>query len=99
MAQTVCVLLSAQDRTRLEALALDRNLPSKHVERAAGVLASADGRPGRQVATQVDVSPPMVRRWQQRFAEQGPDGLLRDKTRKRGKPPIPGGTMPDVGRL
>ena len=26
-------------------------------------------------------------RWQQRFAEAGVDGLLRDKTRKPGKPP------------
>jgi transposase len=99
MAQTVCVLLSAQDRTRLEALALDRNLPSKHVERAAVVLASADGRPVQQVATEVDVSRPMVWRWQQRFAEEGPDGLLRDKTRKPGKPPIPAGTVAHVVAL
>ena len=28
----------------------------------------------------------MVWRWQQRFAEQGVDGLLRDKTRKPGRP-------------
>jgi transposase len=43
-------------------------------------LASADGRPVQQVATEVDVGRPMVWRWQQRFAEEGPDGLLRDKT-------------------
>jgi hypothetical protein len=29
-----------------------------------------------------------VWRWQQRFAESGVDGLLRDKTRKPGKAPI-----------
>ena len=29
----------------------------------------------------------MVWRWQQRFAEAGPDGLLRDRTRKPGKAP------------
>ena len=34
----------------------------------------------RRVATEVAVSRPMVWRWQQRFAEEGPDGLLRDKT-------------------
>jgi hypothetical protein len=27
-------------------------------------------------------------RWQQRFAESGIEGPLRDKTRKPGKPPI-----------
>jgi hypothetical protein len=29
-----------------------------------------------------------VWRWQQRFAEEGLDGLLRDKTRKPGKAPL-----------
>jgi hypothetical protein len=99
MAQTVCVLLRASDRERLEAIALDRNQPGKHVERAQVVLASADGRPVQQVATEVEVSRPMVWRWQQRFAEEGPDGLLRDKTRKPGKPPIPAGTVARVVAL
>ncbi len=31
--------------------------------------------------------------WQQRFAEEGVDGLLRDKTRKPGKPPISAETV------
>jgi len=30
----------------------------------------------------------MAWRWRQRFAEEGADGLLRDKTRRPGKPPI-----------
>ena len=41
----------------------------------------------------------MVWRWQQRFAEEGPDGLLRDKTRKPGKPPILAGTVARVVAL
>ena len=88
MAQTACVIVSALDRQRLEAVAADRNRPGKQVERARVVLASAPGVPVQQVAEQVGVSRPMVWRWQQRFAEQGVDGLLRDKTRKPGKPPI-----------
>jgi transposase len=99
MGQTVCVLLRASDRKRLEAIALDRNQPGKHVERAQVVLASADCRPVQQVATEVDVSRPMVWRWQQRFAEEGPEGLLRDKTRKPGKPPIPAGEVARVVAL
>jgi hypothetical protein len=51
MAQTVCVWLSPSDRRRLEAIASDRNLPRKHVDRAKIVLASTDGRPVQQVAT------------------------------------------------
>jgi len=41
----------------------------------------------------------MVWRWQQRFAEEGPGGLLHDKTRKPGKPPIPAGTVARVVAL
>ena len=99
MAQTVCVLLSALDRLRFEAIATDRNQPRKHVERARVVLLSANGRPVQQVATEVDVSRPMVWRWQQRFAEVGPEGLLRDKTRRPGKPPIPAETVARVVAL
>jgi transposase len=99
MAQTVCVLLNALDRMRLEAIASDRNQPRKHVERARVVLSSANGRPVQQVATEVDVSRPMVWRWQQRFAEDGPEGLLRDKTRRPGKPPIPAETVARVVAL
>jgi transposase len=84
---------------RLEAIASDRNQPRKHVERARVVLSSANGRPVQQVATEVDVSRPMVWRWQQRFAEDGPEGLLRDKTRRPGKPPIPAETVARVVAL
>ena len=41
----------------------------------------------------------MVWRWQQRFAEEGADGLLRDKTRKPGKPPIAAETVARVVAL
>jgi transposase len=99
MAQTVCVLLNAGDRKRLGAIALDRNRPGKYIERARAVLASANGRPVQQVATDLGVSRPMVWRWQQRFAEEGPEGLVRDKTRKPGKPPIPAETVARVVAL
>src|SRR5262249_40397264 len=69
----------------LAAIATDRQRPRKHVERAQIVLASADRRPAQQVARSIGVSRPRVWRWQQRFAESGIDGLLRDKTRKPGK--------------
>ncbi len=97
MAQTVCILLSASDRNRLEAIVADRNRQHKHIERARVILASASPeRPVQQVAVAVGVSRPMVWRWQQRFAEEGVEGLLRDKTRKPGKPPIPAETVERV---
>src|SRR5437870_13665524 len=88
MAQTVCVIVSAVDRERLEAIVADRNQRQKYVERARIVLASADRGPAQRVAQSIEVSRPTVWRWQQRFAEAGVEGLLRDKTRKPGKAPI-----------
>ncbi len=99
MAQTVCVIVSPLDRTRLEAIAADRNRPQKHAERAGVVLASRAGDPVQRVAAQLGVSRPMIWRWQQRFAEAGVDGLLRDKTRKPGKPPIAAETVARVVAL
>ena len=99
MAQTVCVIVDTSDRKRLEAIASGRQRPRKHVERARVVLASIGGPPVQQVAETVGVSRPMVWRWQQRFAEAGVDGLLRDKTRKPGKAPIPAETVARVVAL
>ncbi len=82
------VILSSSDRETLEAILADRNRSQKHVGRARVVLAAAERGPVQPVATRLGVSRPMVWRWQQRFAEEGADGLLRDKTRKPGKPPI-----------
>jgi transposase len=99
MGQTVCVIVSASDRERLEAIAADRNRPQKHAERARSVLVSAAGEPVKRVAALLGISRPMVWRWQQRFAEAGADGLLRDRTRKPGKPPIAAETVASVVAL
>jgi transposase len=96
MAQTVCVMVNLSEKARLEAIVADRNRRQKHVERARVVLASAQGQPVQRVAAQLGVSRPMVWRWQQRFAEAGVEGLLRDKTRKPGKAPIAADTVARV---
>jgi transposase len=96
MAQSVSILLSPEDRARLAAVAGDRNSPQKHVQRARIILFSAERLPVLTVARQAFVSRPAVWRWQQRYAEQGADGLLRDKTRKPGKSPLPPETVAKV---
>ena len=88
MAHTVCPMVSAADRARLAAVAADRNCPQKHAVRARIILASADRLDVAAVARRAGISRPTVWRWQQRFAETGVDGLLRDKTRKPGKAPV-----------
>ena len=45
MSQTVNVILAAEDRERLLAIARDRSRPLKHVQRARIVLLSAERLP------------------------------------------------------
>src|SRR5436309_920943 len=99
MAQQVCVVVSTAEREQLAAIAADRNRPRKHVERARIVLASADRHSAQRVAQSVGVSRPTVWRWQQRFAESGVEGLLRDKTRKPGKAPVAAETTAQIVAL
>src|SRR3954452_15349512 len=72
MAQTVSVIVSAEERVRLAAIVGDRSRPLKHVQRARIVLHSADRLPVLEVARRASVSRPAVWRWQRRYAEGGP---------------------------
>lgn len=96
MAQTVNVILATEDHERLLAIASDRSRPLKHVQRARIILLSAERLPVLQVADQVGVSRAAVWRWQQRYGEEGIDGLLRDKTRKPGRAPLSTGIVAKV---
>jgi len=96
MAQTVSVIVGAEERARLAAILADRNRPQKHAQRANIILLSAERLPVLEVARRADVSRPAVWRWQVRYAEQGVDGLLRDKTRKPGRAPLPTTTVAKV---
>jgi hypothetical protein len=88
MAQSVSILLSAEDRERLSAIIVDRKSPLKHIQRANIVLLSAEKLSVLEVSRRSGISRPNVWRWQQRFAEEGVGGLLRDKTRKPGRTPL-----------
>ena len=81
--------VSAADRERLAAVVADRNSRRRHVWRAAIILASAEGCGTAEIMRRAGVSKPCVWRWQQRFMAAGLGGLLRDKTRKPGKAPVP----------
>ena len=99
MAQDVCILVSTEDRARLAAIAGDRSGRHKHMLRARIVLFSAERLPVLEVARRAGVSRPAVWRWQRRFAEAGVDGLLREKPRILGKPPLPRATVERVVTL
>src|ERR1035437_4262869 len=77
----IVVEVTAAERDRLEAIVADRNSPQKHVWRAGIVLATADGLGTVAIMRHTAKSKTVVWRWQERFAQEGVDGLLRDKTR------------------
>jgi transposase len=84
----ISIALKPPDRRRLQALVRDRNAPQKHVWRAQIVLLSAEGVGTAEVMRQTGTSKTCVWRWQERFMEEGFDGLLRDKTRPSRVPPL-----------
>jgi transposase len=96
MGQTVSVIVSAEDRARLAAIAGDRSRPLKHMQRARIVLHSADGLTAQEVSRRAEVSRPAVWRWQRHYAEGGVERLLREGSRKPGKPPVP---LPVVAKV
>jgi transposase len=77
----ISLTLKPTDRRRLKVLARDRNAPHKHVWRAEIVLLSADGVGTNEIMRRTGKSKTCVWRWQERFMQEGYDGLLRDKTR------------------
>ena len=89
MREGITAEVSAADRSRLEAVVADRNSRQKHVWRAQIILATAEGCGTAEIMRRTGKSKPCVWRWQERFAAEGVDGLLRDKTRPSGTPPLP----------
>ena len=81
------------DRRRLEAIVSDRSAPQKHVWRAKIILATAEGYGTAEIMRRSGKAKPVVWSWQARFMAEGVDGLLRDKTRKPGKAPLPAETV------
>src|SRR5439155_2551809 len=91
--------VSAADRERLAAVVADRNSPQKHVWRARIILATAKGCGTGEIMRRAGVSKPCVWRWQGRFMREGVAGVLHDKTRKSGLPPLPSALVDRVVAL
>jgi transposase len=81
MRSGVCLSVSPGDIKRLRALVQDRNAPQKHVWRARIVLMSAEGVGTNAIMRETGKAKTCVWRWQERFASEGFEGLLRDRTR------------------
>jgi transposase len=77
----VCLSVTPADLDRLRNLVSDRNAPQKHVWRGRIVLLSAEGVGTNAIMRETGKSKTCVWRWQERFAAEGVEGLLHDKTR------------------
>jgi transposase len=84
----ICLYVSPANRLALDAVIKSRNSSSKTVWRARIVLATADGYGTNEIMRRTGKSKPAVWRWQERYIEEGVDGLLRDKTRPSRIPPL-----------
>jgi transposase len=91
--------VSAAHRTQLEAIAADRNSPQKHVWRACIILLTAAGCGTAEIMRRTGKAKTCIWRWQERYMQEGVDGLLRDKTRPSRKPPLPKETVTRVVEL
>ena len=84
----ISITVKPLDRKRLRAILQDRNAPQKHAWRAEIVLLSGDGLGTNEIMRRTKKSKTCVWRWQERFMEEGVEGLLRDKTRPSRIPPL-----------
>ena len=89
----IVVSLTPHARIRLEAIVADRNTRQKHAARARVIVATAERCGTTEIMRRPGMSKPAVWRWQERFRHEAVDGLLRDKTRKPDKPPLPAETV------
>jgi transposase len=86
------IVLSEEDRGRLESLVRRRTAEQRMVVRARIVLAAADGIENATIAGRLGVALNTVIKWRKRFYEEGVDGLSDRKRsgRPRSFPPSGG---------
>jgi hypothetical protein len=75
------LIVSPEAIGRLKGLVQDCNSPQKHDWRAKIVPVTADGVGTNEIMRRAAKSKTCVWRWQERFIEDGFNGLLRDKSR------------------
>ena len=88
MRKGIIVNVTSTDRARLRAVVANRNSPQKHVWRAKIILLTAEGLGTNGIMRSTGRAKSVVWRWQERFMQEGMDGLLRDKTRPPGRKPL-----------
>src|SRR4030088_3141634 len=96
MREGIVVDVITTDPVLLGAGGANRNSPQKHVWRASIILLTSDGLGTNAIKRGAGRSKSVVWRWQERFMQEGVDGLLRDKTRPPGRKPLDPGIIERV---
>ena len=78
------ITLSCDERMGLDRLIANRNTPAKVVWRAEIVLATARGLGTGAIHKETGKDKTTIWRWQERYLDEGVEGLMRDKTRPPG---------------
>lgn len=72
------LVLSDEERSRLQSFTRSRSLPAALSNRACLVLASAEGEPNNVIAQRLDLTQQTVGKWRTRFIERRIAGLYDD---------------------
>jgi transposase-like protein len=83
---TVAIVLSADERARIEAAMRPAKAEQRVVRRAHALLMMADGVPGTDIARLLGVNTATVQKWRRRFDCDNPCDKLADGPRS-GRPP------------
>lgn len=86
MSSTVKIQLTEQQQDELERRLSSRSLAAHVVERAKIILGLAAGKAKQEIARQLGIVHQTVRRWEQRFQQQGTQGL--EDAPRSGRPPV-----------
>jgi transposase len=78
--------ISKRQKAQLEAWIAAPTTQQRVERRSRIVLLAGEGKANHAIAAELGVSRPTVLLWRQRFEEEGPQGLLRDRPRGSGKP-------------
>ena len=81
------IQLSSHDHERLSKAAADVGIHPRHGVRARIILMTSDGIGTTEIMKRLSISKSTVWRWQERFIEEGTEGLFRDRPRKAVKEP------------
>jgi transposase len=99
MRSGISITVSSADRKRLEAIVSDPKSAQKHVWRAKIVLLTDEGLGTAAIMARSGKSKTCVWRWQERFMQEGVDGLLHDASRPPGIAPTPPETVERILRV